>query len=136
MRTSNYSGHFKRDAVQQIKVRGNQVREVSERLGVSTHSLYKWIKLYGESSPKHEVDHDAGNRRLKRELVDMYGPSGHFRNTVSDGFLDPEVTFKSVFGAMLDTSGSFQQCQTRPWLRQKISPRNVCQKLSHWLDRS
>ncbi len=41
MGTSNYSDAFKRDAVQQIRVRGYPVREVSRRLGVSSHSLYK-----------------------------------------------------------------------------------------------
>lgn len=43
MGTSNYSDEFKRDAVHQITVRGYPVREVSRRLGVSTHSLYKWM---------------------------------------------------------------------------------------------
>lgn len=38
MGTSNYSDEFKRDAVHQISVRGYAVREVSERLGVSTRS--------------------------------------------------------------------------------------------------
>ena len=48
MGTSNYSDEFKRDAVHQIKVRGYPVREVSQGLGVSTYSLYKWLKLFGE----------------------------------------------------------------------------------------
>ena len=67
--TSNYSDDFKRDAVHQITLRGYQVREVSHRLGVSTHSLYKWMKLFGEPAPKPGVDHEAENRRLKRELA-------------------------------------------------------------------
>ncbi len=48
MGTSNYSDGFKRDAVQQITVRGYPVREVARRLGVSSHSLYKWLKLFAE----------------------------------------------------------------------------------------
>ena len=68
----NYSDEFKRDAVHQITVRGYPVREVSQRLGVSTHSLYKWIKLFGEPASKaNEIDHEAENRRLKRELARM-----------------------------------------------------------------
>jgi transposase len=31
--------------------------------------LYKWLKLFGEPSPKPGVDHEAENRRLKRELA-------------------------------------------------------------------
>ena len=72
MGTSNYSDDFKRDAVHQITVRGYPVREVSRRLGVSTHSLYKWMKLLAEPASKAPaVDHEAENRRLKRELARM-----------------------------------------------------------------
>ncbi|PRY82342.1 transposase [Donghicola tyrosinivorans] len=45
MGTRIYSDEFKRDAAHQITMRGYPVREVSLRLGVSTHSLYKWIVL-------------------------------------------------------------------------------------------
>ena len=69
MGTSNYSDEFERDAVHQITVRGYPVGEVSRRLGVSKYSLYKWVKLFGEPSPKPGVDHEAENRRLKRELA-------------------------------------------------------------------
>ena len=70
MGTSNYSDEFKRDAVQQITLRGYPVREVSRRLGVSSHSLYKWLRLFAEPAPKlGSIDLDAENRRLKRELA-------------------------------------------------------------------
>jgi transposase len=70
MGTSNYSDEFKRDAVHQIRVRGCPVREVSQRLGVSSHSLYKWLRRFAEPSAKVAgVDYEAENRRLKRELV-------------------------------------------------------------------
>jgi transposase len=70
MGTSNYSDEFKRDAVQQITVRGYPVREVARRLGVSSHSLYKWLKLFAEPVSKSvSVDREAENRRLKRELA-------------------------------------------------------------------
>ena len=67
-----FSEDFKEDAVHQITVRGYPVREVSERLGVSTHSLYKWMKTYAQVASKAaSIDHEAENRRLKRELVRM-----------------------------------------------------------------
>ena len=50
-------------------MRGYPVREVSQRLGVSTYSLYKWLKQFGEAVAKPGVDHEAENRRLKRELA-------------------------------------------------------------------
>ena len=65
----NFSEDFKRDAVHQITVRGYPVREVSDRLCVSTYSLYKWMKLYAKAALQaSSVDHEAENRRLKREL--------------------------------------------------------------------
>jgi transposase len=70
MGTSNYSDEFKRDAVPQITARGYPVREVSRRLEVSSHSLYKWLRLFAEVSPKPSgIDHEAEIRRLKRELA-------------------------------------------------------------------
>jgi transposase-like protein len=70
MGTSNYSDEFKRDAVQQIRMRGYPVREFSRRLGVSSHSLYKWLRLFAEPVAKSSsIDHEAENRRLKRELA-------------------------------------------------------------------
>ena len=70
MGTSNYSDEFKRDSVHQITVRGYPVREVSRRLGVSSHSLYKWLKLFeGPVAKSVSVGHVADNRRLKRELA-------------------------------------------------------------------
>ena len=60
MGTSNYSDEFKRDAVQQIPVQGYPVREVARRLGVSSHSLYKWLKLFGE--PVAEAGAGAADR--------------------------------------------------------------------------
>ncbi len=70
----NFSEDFKRDAVHQITVRGYAVREVSERLGVSTYSLYKWMKFYAKAaSQTSSVDHEAESRRLKRELARVAG---------------------------------------------------------------
>ena len=64
----NFSDEFKRDAVHQITVRGYAVREVSQRLGVSSHSLYQWMKKF-PAKGKPETDHEAENKRLKRELA-------------------------------------------------------------------
>ena len=44
MSSQRYSPEFKDEAVRQITERGYSVTEVSERLGVSGHSLYKWVK--------------------------------------------------------------------------------------------
>ena len=44
MSNQRFSPEFKDEAVRQIVDRGYSVAEVSERLGVSGHSLYKWVK--------------------------------------------------------------------------------------------
>jgi putative transposase len=44
MGTPRYTEEFKAEAVGQILERGYSVKEVAERIGVSTHSLYKWLK--------------------------------------------------------------------------------------------
>ena len=44
MCSQRFPPEFKDEAVRQIIERGYSVAEVSERLGVSAHSLYKWVK--------------------------------------------------------------------------------------------
>lgn len=66
MGRGNFSEEFKRDAVAQITERGYRVADVSQRLGVSPHSLYAWKKKF--SRPSGDDDKDAELRRLKREL--------------------------------------------------------------------
>lgn len=44
MSTQRFTPEFKEEAVRQVVERGHSVPEVSARLGVSTHSLYKWVK--------------------------------------------------------------------------------------------
>ena len=68
MGKSNFTDEFKRDAVRQITERGYPVSEVSQRLGVSAHSLYEWRKKY--AGPVDKGDEQGEEiRRLKRELV-------------------------------------------------------------------
>ena len=58
MGTSNCINDFQRDAVHQITVRVYTVCEGTQGIGVSTHSLYKWVKSFGESQKKaSDVDH-------------------------------------------------------------------------------
>lgn len=43
MGTPRFTPEFKEEVVRQITERGYSVAEVSDRLGVSAHSLYKWL---------------------------------------------------------------------------------------------
>lgn len=65
-----YPEEFKIEVVKQITERGHRVGDVSARIGVSRHSLYKWIKVY--AMPAHERQTQSSQteevRRLKAEL--------------------------------------------------------------------
>ncbi len=65
-----YTDEFKIEAVKQVTERGYSVAEVAERLGTTTHSLYAWLKRYGEQSPQQidEVESQAEIAQLKAEL--------------------------------------------------------------------
>jgi transposase-like protein len=57
MSSQCYSPEFKDEAVRQIVERGYSVAEASERLGVSSHSLYKWVKAVKPGkTEQHEAD--------------------------------------------------------------------------------
>ena len=70
MGNARFTEDFKIDAIKQITERGHSVADVSKRLGVSTHSLYGWIKRYATPSSIAEKDDQASEiRRLKQELA-------------------------------------------------------------------
>ena len=71
MSTNKFTDEFKRDAVAQVEDRGYPVREVAERLGVSTKSIYTWQKQFSRPAKViQEVDAQADEiRRLKRDLL-------------------------------------------------------------------
>lgn len=72
MSQQRYSPEFKDEAVKQVTQRGHSVQEVADRLGVSSHSLYKWVKAVRPSKDEQRADEllDAKkeNLRLRSEL--------------------------------------------------------------------
>ena len=70
MGQSRFTEDFKTDAIKQITERGHSISDVSQRLGVSTHSLYAWIKRHAAlPSAAVKDDQSAEIRRLKQELA-------------------------------------------------------------------
>ena len=65
-----YTDEFKQEAVNQVVVHGYSVADVSGRLGISTKSLYDWIKVFSKPLQKRKEDADlqAEIARLKKEL--------------------------------------------------------------------
>ena len=65
-----HTEEFKIEAIKQVTERGYSVADVAERLGTTTHSMYAWLKRYGEQSPQqaNKVDDQATIAELKAEL--------------------------------------------------------------------
>ena len=70
MSSKRYTDEFRQEAVKQVTERGYKVADVAARLGVSTYSLYDWIRKFGPSSDEYQAERDqqAEIRRLKKEL--------------------------------------------------------------------
>ena len=71
MGRERYTEEFRREAIRQVTENGHAVKEVAERLGVSTYSLYEWIRKYGASSGTQAsrlANKDDEIRRLRAEL--------------------------------------------------------------------
>ena len=70
MTSKRYTEEFKIEAVKQVTDRGYSVIEVAERLGMTTHSLYAWMKRYSEPNPRqaNKVDDQAEIAKLKADL--------------------------------------------------------------------
>lgn len=69
---TRYSEEFKAEAASQVIDRGYSVREVAKRVGVTDHSLYRWVRdereRRDEGGKASQSDLAAENARLKLEL--------------------------------------------------------------------
>jgi len=53
MSGKRYTEEFKVGAVTQVVKQGHSVSSVADRLGVTTKSLYDWIKRFGDPDSQH-----------------------------------------------------------------------------------
>ena len=67
-----YTPEFKDEAVRQVIERGHPVTQVAARLGVSSHSLYKWVSAVRPSKEEERSDDLLESKkevlRLRAEL--------------------------------------------------------------------
>jgi len=70
MSRQRYPEEFKIEAVKQVTEKGKPVADVAQRLGMSVHSLYAWIKVYTKPQEQRQQDDDqqAELRKLRAEL--------------------------------------------------------------------
>ena len=71
MSGKRYTEEFKIEAVKQVTDRGYSVLDVADRLGVTTKSLYEWIKRYGDNAEQYLAAKQKEDeiRRLKADLM-------------------------------------------------------------------
>ncbi len=67
MGQQRFTPEFKDEAVRQVTEKGHSVPEVAARLGVSIHSLYKWVKAVSPTKNEQRSDEllDAKKEILK-----------------------------------------------------------------------
>ena len=65
-----FTEEFKAEAIRQVTDRGHPVAEVAARLGVSSHSLYAWIKRYGVP-PMQRAQQDSQSDEIKRLKAEL-----------------------------------------------------------------
>lgn len=70
MSSKRYTEEFKIEAIKQITERGYSVQDVARRLGTTTHSLYAWLKKYGNGS-EHSAQKDANQSEIKRLRAEL-----------------------------------------------------------------
>ena len=66
MSGQRYTPEFKDEAVKLITERGYSVTDVAERLGVSQHSIYKWLKAV---QPLHNNSDEHELLQAKKEIL-------------------------------------------------------------------
>lgn len=72
MSKQRFSSEFKEEAIKQVTERNYSVSEVSARLGVSAHSLYKWVKAVSpdnsEQTSKELLEAKSEILRLRAQM--------------------------------------------------------------------
>ena len=72
MSNQGYSPEFKDEVVRQVVDRGYSVPEVAERLGVSSHSVYKWVKAIkpdnSEQQATAQIEANSEILKLRAQL--------------------------------------------------------------------
>jgi transposase len=68
MSNHKYAAEFREEAVRQVLERDYSVKEVADNLGVSRHSLYKWVR---EAKPSPQKRKDEELLEAKREVLKL-----------------------------------------------------------------
>src|SRR5207342_468644 len=85
MSTQRFTPEFKQEAVRQVVDRGYSVAEVSARLGVSSHSLYKWVKAVTPDKTEKQaaelIEAKERSSQSSSAVATYRGRAGHFKKS-------------------------------------------------------
>ena len=100
MSKKRYPDEFKIEAVKQVVDAGHSVADVAGRLGMTTHSLYAWIRKFGPDSREHiaKSDDQAEIRRLKKELKRTTEERDLLKKAAVDSIDQRNTLFHNLFG--------------------------------------
>ncbi len=70
MSGKRYPEEFGIEAIRQVMYLGHSIAQLTDRLGVATHSLYAWVRKYSTYTAEHQArtDKQVDIRRPQKEL--------------------------------------------------------------------
>lgn len=72
MAKNKYSEDFKKTVVELYENHTMNPAELSREYGISSTTLYKWIKLYGKiETPDGEITNNKELRKLRKEINEL-----------------------------------------------------------------
>jgi transposase len=100
MSKKRYTEEFKLEAVKQVTDRGHAVADVAARLGISSYSLYQWIKRHSVPAADRIAAQDQQGeiRRLKSELKRVTEERDILKKAAVGSIDRCNTCFKSICG--------------------------------------
>ena len=100
MSKKRYPDGFKIEAVKQVVDAGHSVADVAGGLGMTTHSLYAWIRKFGPDSREQiaKSDDQVEIRRLKKERKRTTEERDLLKKAAVDSIDQRNTLFHNLFG--------------------------------------
>ncbi len=112
MSPPRFTPEFKDEAVRQITERGYSVAEVSARLGVSAHSLYKWVSaVKPDKTDQQANDLIAAKSEILRLRAQLHRTEEE-RDILKKAarYFARELECSTVSSMSIDTNTELQRC--------------------------
>ncbi|MHC6648228.1 IS3 family transposase [Alteromonas sp. HB246098] len=132
--SQRFTEEFKIQAVKQVTDQGYSVASVSERLGVTSSSLYNWIESYGPDSEEHRQSQEQSDRikqlekELKRVTMErdiLKGSHRIFRGRVKEKYAFIKARLKNYPIKLMCEALSIQRSGFYAWVDKPKSKRQL-----------